>query len=650
MEPARVADMGLQERKAEALAQAQDKGEAVAFLAQHPPYDRMEPAHLDYLLSKLRRVTFSDGEAITDPSAGPAEWFYIVQSGLVIGEKSEEDEAISGNAFELIPGECFPIGALVARRPIRNVQRASGDVVCLTMRRSEFDQLRALSPVFSDYCTHRLSGLIEKVNRKVRAEAAQDLGDDSSLNVTLREKRLRRPMTSGPDVPIAEVLRRMSEANIGSMLIVDGDGRPIGIFTLRDLMNRVALGGVPYTDPIRSVMTENPITIQHSAFAFEAAMKMAHSGIHHLVVVEDARLKGVVSERDLFSLQRVGLVNLSKSITRAPAVEEVARLAADIHVLVAQMIAQGMKVGQITQIITLLNDQLAVRLIEMILDEEGGAPVPFTWIAFGSEGRQEQTLKTDQDNGILFTPPSGMDPDACRAMLLPLARRINEALDACGFPLCTGGIMAQNPECCLTLEEWKARFSAWIDQGTPEHLLKGSIFFDFRPLWGPEEPLEDLRGWLLARTSRNSRFLKQMAANALRNTPPLGLIRDFRLSGKGEQSNTIDLKVNGVTIFIDALRIIALANQIPATNTVARLTAATEKGALNGNDSAAWRDAYDYIRLLRMRVNETQAAQGKDLSNRVSPDGLHDLDRRILKEAFREAKRLQSKLSLDYQL
>jgi CBS domain-containing protein len=627
-----------------------EESDAASFLKQHPPYDRMEPEHLDYLVSKLREIRFADGEAITDPAAGPAEWFYVLRSGLVVGEESGEDERISGNAFELIPGECFPIGALVANRPIRNVQRAVGDVVCLAMPRAGFNVLREISPEFGAYCTHRLSGLLEKVNRKVRAEAARDLGEDSSLNVTLKEKRLRHPLTSGPDVPIATVLRRMSEARVGSMLIVDGDGRPLGIFTLRDLMNRVALQEVPYSSPIRAVMTPDPITIPNSAFAFEAAMKMAHAGIHHLVVVADDRLVGVVSERDLFSMQRVGLVNLSKSISHAASVDEVARNAADIRVLVAQMIAQGMKVGQITQIITLLNDQIAVRLIDLVLEQEGGAPLPFTWMAFGSEGRQEQTLKTDQDNGILFQPPAGMEADAGRAILMPIARRINDALSACGFPLCTGGIMAQNPECCLTPDQWKARFSAWIDQGTPEHLLKGSIFFDFRPLWGPEGPLDELRHWLLEKTARNTRFLKQMAANALRNTPPLGVFRGFRLSGSGEQSHTIDLKVNGVTPFIDAMRIIAVANRIPATNTVARLTAATERGLLNANDSAAWRDAYDYIRLLRMRVNELQAEEGKGLSNRVAPDTLNDLDRRILKMAFRESKLLQSKLSLDYQL
>ncbi len=378
---------------------------------------------------------------------------------------------------------------------------------------------------------------------------------------------------------------------------------------------------------------------------------MARAGIKHLVVIEDERLVGVISERDLFSMQRVGLVNLSKSITAAGSVSEVAARAGDIHLLVAQMVAQGVKVGQITQIITLLNDQIVERVIGIVLAESGGAPeIPFSWLAFGSEGRREQTLKTDQDNGILFEPPAGMDPDAARAVLMPIAERINLALAQCGFPLCTGGIMAMNADCCLSAEEWRARFGRWIDQGTPEHLLKASIYFDFRTIWGPKEPASELREWLIERAASNSRFRKQMAANALQNTPPLGFFRDFRLSGKGAESNTLDLKLNGVAPFIDAARILALAHRVPATNTVERLTDVARTGGLDAGDVAAWIDAYDYIRLLRMRTNDEQAAAGAALTNRIDPAKLNDLDRKILKEAFREAKRLQSKLALDYQL
>lgn len=624
----------------------------LGFLRNHPPYARMAPEHLTFLEERLREIRFSDGDAITDPAAGPAEWFYLLKEGLIVGEEQGEDEAISGNAFELLPGECFPIGALVASRPVRNVQRAVGDVVCLTMPRAAFAELRELSKVFNDYCTSRLSGLLEKVKAQVQAEAARGLGeDDGTLNIALSQKPMPAPVTAQPDTPIREVLARMSERRIGSMIMVDAEDRPVGIFTLKDLLNRVALPGVPCDQPISAVMTPDPITVPRSAFAFEAAMKMANAKIQHLAVVEDGRLVGVLSERDLFSMQRVGMVNLSKSISRAASVEEVARLASDVHVLVAQMIAQGQRVGQITQIITLLNDHIAVRLIELVLAEQGGVPpVPFTWIAFGSEGRQEQTLKTDQDNGILFEAPDGMSAEAARAQLMPLAEKVNLALDACGFPLCTGGIMAKNAECCLSLDEWKARFARWIDQGTPEHVLKSSIFFDFRPIWGPREPLAEMRTWLMGKAGANRRFQKQMAANALQNAPPLGLIRDFRLSGSGEQANTIDLKFNGVTMFIDAARILALAHGVPETNTVERIRGVGVKGAIDPHDAAASIDAYDYIRLLRMRINQEQAAEGRELSNRVAPSRLNDLDRRILKEALREARRLQAKIALDYQL
>lgn len=621
------------------------------FLRQHPPYDRMRGEHVDFLVAHLRPIRFADGEAVTDPAAGPAEWFYILQTGLIVGEDQGEDERIEGNAWELVPGECFPIGALVNARPVRNIQRAVGEVVCLAMPRAAFDELRGLSAGFNEFCSHRLSGLLEQVKRQVQAEAARDLGEDSSLNVSLAQKALRAPMTAAPETSVIEVLQRMSTAKIGSMVIVDPEDRPIGIFTLKDLMNRVALPGVSQDVPIRQVMTPDPISVPRSAFAFEAAMEMAQAGIQHLVVVEDGRLVGVISERDLFSMQRVGLVNLSKSLTAAGSIEELAARAGGIHLLVAQMIAQGVKVGQVTQIITLLNDQIVERVIGIVLAEIGGAPdIPFSWLAFGSEGRQEQTLKTDQDNGIIFDASAGTDPEAARAVLMPIAERINLALAQCGFPLCTGGIMAMNADCCLSAEEWRARFGRWIDHGTPEHLLKASIFFDFRTIRGPQEPARDLRDWLMERTAANSRFRKQMAANALQNTPPLGFFRDFRLSGKGEDSHTLDLKLNGVAPFIDAARILALANRVPATNTVERLTEVARAGALDAGDVAAWTDAYDYIRLLRMRTNDEQAAAGSALTNRIDPAKLNDLDRKILKEAFREARRLQSKLALDYQL
>lgn len=468
------------------------------------------------------------------------------------------------------------------------------------------------------------------------------------LNMALSDMRLRAPITATPETPLRGVLETMSRERIGSMLVVDAEGGPAGIFTLNDLLNRVALPELSQDAPVGAAMTPDPVRVPRTALAVEAALTMAETGIRHLVVVEDGRPVGVVSERDLFAVQRVGLVSLSKSFGAAESVAELARDAAGTHALVGQMMEQGVKVRHVARIITAMNDMLAVRAIELVIAESGGSPpLPFTWLAFGSEGRCEQTLKTDQDNGILFEVPAGMSADAAREMLLPFAERVNEALAECGFPLCPGNIMARNPDCCLSLEEWHDRFARWIDQGTPEHLLNAAIFFDFRPLYGPEAPAEALRDALTDQAATNGRFRKQMAANALRSTPALGgMFRRFRLDGDG----TLDLKSGGVTPFIDAGRIFALAGRVRATSTTERLEEAAAAGVLQAERAASWHEAYDYLRMLRMRLNHLQAAAGQPLSNRLDPRKLVELDRSTLHEALREGRELQRKIALDYQL
>jgi CBS domain-containing protein len=267
----------------------------------------------------------------------------------------------------------------------------------------------------------------------------------------------------------------------------------------------------------------------------------------------------------------------------------------------------------------------------------------------GSEGRFEQTLNTDQDNAIIFDVPQGMTADQVREQLLPIARRINEALAECGFPLCKGEIMASNPKWCLSLEEWKHTFNGWIGGGSPESLLNASIFFDFRALYGAERLADELRDWLARVASDNTRFLHMMAGNALRNRPPLGVVRDF-VVGK---ENKLDLKLNGVTPFVDAARIFGLAAGVKETNTIQRLRASAEKLNFQEAEVDAWVEALLFIQVLRMRHHDQASSQGASdevLDNLIDPEKLNELDRRILKEAFRQARKLQSRLALEYQL
>jgi CBS domain-containing protein len=618
------------------------------FLRRHAPFDRMAPQHLEYLAMRLKLGFYAKGEVITDPGAGAAGTFYVIKQGRVRGQTEEERGPAENGAWELVTGECFPIGALLARRPVRTVHRAVEDTFCYELERDDFERLLAQSPVFHDFCSRRLANLLDQALAHVQATLANEVSADSSLNTPLHGLVRRTPVTCAPGTLLREVVVAMNKARVGSIVVTDAEERPLGIFTLHDLLGRVVTRDIGLDTPIEQVMTPDPAALPPQAFAHEAAAVMARHGFGHLCVVDGGRLTGVISERDLFSMQRIGLVSLSRAITHAPDVATLTRLGQDVHRLVDQMLVQGASVSQLTQIIALLNDHITRRVIALARGESGiGAD--FTWLAFGSEGRQEQTLKTDQDNGIVFVA-DGRDPSAVREELLPLARRVNEDLAKVGFPLCPGNIMAGNPECCLSTEEWRARFANWIDLGGPEHLLKASIFFDFRPLDGDPAPAAELREWVTANVATNRRFLRQMAQNALRNQPPLGLVRDFVVQSGGEHANTINLKLRGTTPFVDGARLLALAHGVADTNTVNRLKALAEREVVRNDEADAWCDAYSYLQLLRLRRHRDQEVRGLPPDNNVNPDVLNELDRRILKEVFRQARKLQTRLALDYQL
>jgi len=443
----------------------------------------------------------------------------------------------------------------------------------------------------------------------------------------------------------------MDEKRIGSVVIADAEGRlPLGIFTLRDLLHRVALPGCALDQPIAAVMTGGVITVKPQTTAYQAALTMGRRGLRHLLVVDDdGALIGIVSQNDLFALQRSGLNDVTGAIREARDLAALQACAKDIRRMADTLLGQGVAADQLTHLVSTLNDFLTLRIIELTHDEFDLPQVRWCWVALGSEGRYEQTLSTDQDNGIVFEPADGHGADAVRAALLPFADSVNRKLDACGFPLCKGGIMAGNAEWCLSLEEWRAKFARWIQMPEPKALLNASIFFDFRPLYGDEDLSEALRDWLLGATRGAALFLRLMAENALQCQPPLGLIRDFVFDKNKDFPHTLDLKMYGSRPFVDAARIMALANGVAVTSTAQRLRGATEAAGLGGSDVEAIIDGFYYVQSLRLR--RQQSLHGDEGgANRINPDNLNELDRHILKEAFKQARKLQDKLRLDYRL
>ena len=466
-----------------------------------------------------------------------------------------------------------------------------------------------------------------------------------TLTTPLSSLLRRAPVTCAPDMAVREALALMRQHRIGSILVADAEGRPAGVFTLNDLRDRVAVAECDLDRPMSAVMTPRPFCLGGDATAMEAALAMAQRLIHHVVVTgADGRILGVVSEKDLFALQRLGVGNIAAALAEAQDVDTLVAAADDIRRLARMLMAQGLEAEQLTRLISELNDQLSQRLLYLAFADAGLEDISWCWLALGSEGRLEQTLLTDQDNGLIFALPPGASAEALRQRLLPVARQVNEWLAACGFPLCKGEIMAGNPKWCLSLEEWQNTFSEWLFRGDAPVLLNASIFFDFRTLAGDVSLALTLREWLNEKIKGNRRFLKLMTLNALGNRPPLGLVRDFVTDGEGEEAGTMDLKIHGTTLFVDAARIFALAAGTFETATVARLRAAGAAWKLDEAEVDGWIEAFHHIQQLRLRLHQQQLEQGQAMTNRVDPKDLSTLDRTFLKEALRQAKKLQGKL------
>ncbi len=622
-------------------------GASSEFLKRFAPFNQMEPEALAFLGERVHLAYHLAGSVILSPAMGTPEHFFIIQRGKLQSRPAASTPGFELASMALGPGECFPVGAISAQRASTNHYVALEDSFVFQLPADDFRNLMRISPVFHLFCTQYIASLLNQSRQQLQTAFSQRTAEQQTMAATLSELIKHEPIHVPPEMSARAALEVMAQHSLGCLVIVDDAIRPLGVLTQSDLLPRVVLPGFDLERPIVELMTAGPHTLSATASAYEAVLEMTTHGVRHLLVVDShGSLKGVVSERDLFALQRVSLRQVRANIDSAADPEAFRVASSDIRQLALNLVAQGIGSEQLTQFISALNDALTRRIIRLELERHDLQGVDLAWLAFGSEGRHEQTLFTDQDNGLIFVCDDANAREPLRQRLLSFARSVNETLAACGFPLCKGNIMASNPELCLTPREWQRRFDSWIGEPDPQALLNASIFFDFRVILGKEQLGDKLRAWLNKAASRNPAFLRMMAGNAISVAPPLGRIRDFVL----EDDGMIDLKTGGARLFVDAARILALRAGVSSSSTAQRLRQAGAKIGMQPDELAAYIDGFHFIQLLRLRSQHLgdQEVSGQD--NRIRPDELNELDRRILKETFRQARKLQNRLKLDYQL
>ena len=621
--------------------------ETVAALRAHAPFSEMAIEDVDFVARHARLQYFGATERILEPGVDHPPGCFIIRQGGVEGVLPGESGGVAASPLVLGPGELFPMGSLMGKRPPRTRYAALSDLFCWLLPTEHFEQLLARSGVFTDFCRRRMAVLMELSMRAVQANYSAQSAQWRLMSQPLRAMVRREPVWCRPDTSLGEALATMEREMVGAMLIVDeSSGEPIGIFTRQDVIGRIVLPERSLDSPISAVMSAPVSALPASATVADATTLMADRSIRHVPVVDGGRVIGMVTERDLFALTRRNLRQLSDSIVRATHPEQLISVAAEIREWSRSLVAQGVAAHHLTHLISRMNDQLTRRLVAMLAESRGIDLASFCWLAFGSEGREEQTIATDQDNGIVFDDTC---PPGARTALLALGQSVNQWLDRSGFPLCKGGIMAGNPECCLSFSAWQTRFARWVAHGSPQDLLNASIFFDLRPLAGNMDLGQRLQAMVAPSVQQSARFQKLMSDNAQRSNPPRFLASGV-LGMLAPESGSVDLKLQGTMPMVDVARLLCLANGIIQSGTVGRIEALIQHAVVDANEGRGWIDGFNFLQGLRLRVQHLQPA-GVPLTanpNLIELDTLSPLDRRILVEALRQVRKALQRLHLDY--
>ncbi len=460
-----------------------------------------------------------------------------------------------------------------------------------------------------------------------------------------------RPVTATcfSDTAIQTAAATMAETN-SSALLVRSDSGIEGIVTDADLRKRVIARKLDYSLPVKEIMSNPVISISDQSQVYEAFLTMIEKDVRHLMLINlQGEITGIITEKDLIAAQTESTYLLIKTVKAAKNIAQLENIHARLIRMLLAPIQNGSSTEYITKLITAFSDAIIDKVITFALEELGPPPCSFVFLIMGSEGREEQTFISDQDNALVYQdPPDGEEKDKLQHYFEKLGERICDQLAVAGYKLCGGNNMAKNPEWCRPLSAWKQYFHKWIHAAKPEDLLYSSIFFDFRGVWGELSLADELKDYLLRSIEKWPGFLRNLTENTLFFKPPISFFGRFVVEKKGAYQGCFDIKIAQLPI-IDFARVYALQNRIGDTNTLRRLFKLHKLQVLSDEEYRDMVQTYNYLMRLRFLHQITVIIdERKEPDNYINPDELSYLDRAMLKKGFNRIKKFQQKLSFDF--
>ncbi|MEM6316643.1 MAG: DUF294 nucleotidyltransferase-like domain-containing protein [Bacteroidota bacterium] len=628
------------------------------FLQNFPPFSLLPKSELMELSEQVIVRYLQPSEVVFKQGEQPSPYLHVVRDGAIHLYREENEEQILVD--ECDEGDLFGLRPLLAEEAYLLTAKAEEESLLYSIK---VDLLKALTknqPKIAWYLAQNFaSGVSQRLESIDQGRIFHDStakGDAFKLVEVQSVNHSKKPVTCSPQTTVQSAAIIMRTKRVGSIIVTDTNLRPQGILTDRDLRNQVVTGDVPLDACVSEIMSQPVITIPPDRSVADVQIAMMQHSIHHLCITENGRVNspvvGVISEHDLLVIQGNNPAIFIREISRSQSADDLRRIREKAETLLLKYLLQEVSINFISSVMTEVNDALITKAITMSLAEmeAEGHPQPdidFCWLALGSEGREEQLLRTDQDNALVFRDVPEADYPSTKEYFLAFAKKVTVILNHCGFDFCSGDMMASNPNWCLSLSEWKAQFSQWILTPTEQNIMYCSIFFDFRPLFGQIEMSEILANHIFDQLEEGATFLALLAKSALENPVPLTFFRNFVVERGGEHKDEFDIKRRAMMPLADAARLLILAAKQPRINNTFRRF--DHLATLEPRNKELFEQAADAYEIL-IRYRALQGLKNKDSGRYINPSDLTKMERLNLRNSFRPINDLQDLLKVRFRL
>jgi CBS domain-containing protein len=623
------------------------------FLSGYPPFNLLNEKSLFKIASQAQIMYLEKGDTVFKKDDAYHNHFYIVRDGAInLYHTTETNKNIVGINDT---GDIFGLRALITKENYKLTATAYEESIVYAIPIEVFEsvthnQVKIHKYLITSFASNTYDPYTAEENAEIFIDylpnKTQDIANFQTANYT------KTPINCTSNTTLQEAAIEMCIHKISCIIVVDENKYPIGIISNSDIKNKIATGKFPITTAVNNIMSSPVITDKENITVASAQLQMIQHNISHLCITKDGspntKLVGILTHHDILVTLGNNPSVILKEIKRAKRNKNLRNARLKANALLKSYLEQNIPISHIIKIISKINDAVTERAIELAIKKMGSPPpVSFSWIAIGSQGRKEQLLFTDQDNGLIFRDVPEKNDASVRTYFLEFARLVTKTLNIVGFEYCKADMMASNDNWCKSISEWKNQFNEWIFNSDEKGILLSSIFFDYSHVYGEKSLVDSLTDSIYKSLDDSSIFFKYLAKDALKSPPPLGFFKQFLVEQNGEHKDLFNIKSRALMPLIDAARVLSLKHQIKnVNNTYERFEKLAE---LDPNNKELFNScSYAYKALLKFRTK--QGILHNNSGKFIELSSLTKEEQLKLKRCFKPIQEIQESLKLRFNL